>query len=447
VVMGRSYAALCLRHTAEGTMLVYQVASAAHEGKRAAESVIAKLPSGELYLRVRVADGGLCQFAYSPDGVQFQHAGEPFQAVEGHWIGAKMGFYCIRKETTNDAGWLDIDWFRVDADSSGETGTHPPIDSIAERMLLLQRPNGGWSKSFRGKAVDYEKPLSSADSASADAERKLFDTTIDNGSTTREIKHLVRAFQQTGNERYAVAARRGVEYLLEAQYDDGGWPQYYPDKHLYRSQITFNDNAIINVLDVLKAIVKNEPGYTDVFGDDYRARASSALGNGINCILETQLSIEGKLTIWAAQYDKDTKRPAKARAYELPSLAAAESAMILMFLMDIESPTPSIKEAVEAGVAWFREHGMAGYDTEIVEAPDQPTGKDRVLVKSPGTTIWARFYDLENQQPFFVGRDGIPHNRLENIENERRVGYGWYGTWGKKVIQAYEKKWQKKHGK
>src|SRR5690606_35767966 len=202
-----------------------------------------------------------------------------------------------------------------------------------------------------------------------------------NGSTTREIKHLVRAFQQTGNERYAVAARRGVEYLLEAQYDDGGWPQYYPDKHLYRSQITFNDNAIINVLDVLKAIVKNEPGYTDVFGDDYRARASSALGNGITCIRETQLSIAAKLTIWAAQYDKDTKRPAKARAYELPSLAAAESAMILMFLMDIESPTPSIREAVEAGVAWFREHGMVGYDTEIVKAPDQPTGKDRVLVK------------------------------------------------------------------
>lgn len=316
------------------------------------------------------------------------------------------------------------------------------IDSVAERMLLLQRPNGGWSKSFRGKAVDYKRPLSSEDSISAETERKLFDTTIDNGSTTREIKHLVFAYQQTGNERYAVTARHGVDFLLEAQYDDGGWPQYYPDKHHYRSQITFNDDAMINVLIVLKAIVKNERGYPHVFDGDYRSRASNALGKGINCILETQLFVGGKRTIWAAQYDKDTKRPAKARAYELPSLAAAESAMILMFLMDIESPTPSIGEAVEAGVAWFREHGIAGYDTQIIEARDQPTGKDRILIKSPQTTIWARFYDLQNQQPLFVGRDGVPRLRLEDIENERRVGYGWYGTWGKKVIQAYEKKWR-----
>ena len=30
-------------------------------------------------------------------------------------------------------------------------------------------------------------------------------------------------------KKYLNAAKRGIDYLLTAQYANGGWPQYYPD--------------------------------------------------------------------------------------------------------------------------------------------------------------------------------------------------------------------------
>lgn len=46
--------------------------------------------------------------------IEWNKAGEPFQAVPGYWTGAQVGFFCTRDNRTfNDAGWLDIDWFEI----------------------------------------------------------------------------------------------------------------------------------------------------------------------------------------------------------------------------------------------------------------------------------------------------------------------------------------------
>ena len=71
--------------------------------------------SREIYLRVQVEAGGKCRFAYSLDGEKFTACGEPFQARQGKWIGAKVGFVCVEPhaEPAVNRGWMDVDWFRV----------------------------------------------------------------------------------------------------------------------------------------------------------------------------------------------------------------------------------------------------------------------------------------------------------------------------------------------
>jgi PelA/Pel-15E family pectate lyase len=312
-------------------------------------------------------------------------------------------------------------------------------DSIAENMLLLQRNYGGWSKFFNKQKVDYKQVFGPTEIKLAEEQKGFKDATIDNNATTTEIRYLVKAYHETRNERYLQAARLGVRYLLKAQYANGGWPQYFPDKHLYRSQITYNDRAMINVLLIMQDIKNAKNGFEILAS--YVDEAKAAIEKGILCILQTQINIDGKKTIWAAQYDKDTLQPAKARAYELPSLASSESSDILLFLMDQSSPTTAIKEAVNAGVHWFDMHKIKDQEVVLIDDATQTSGKDRILQAKQGYLIWARFYDLKNQEPLFVGRDGEPHRNLTTIENERRVGYAWYGNWGNKVNKAY-KKWE-----
>lgn len=129
VVMGMDYAALVLENTTDGLTLSQVECLQADKGN--SETVNATLPlkSGEIYLRAQIittgekiqaSEGGhdlvvKCQLSYSLNGKKFQPLGKEFQVKEGKWIGAKVGTFCTRPAiTTNDGGWADIDWFRIE---------------------------------------------------------------------------------------------------------------------------------------------------------------------------------------------------------------------------------------------------------------------------------------------------------------------------------------------
>lgn len=320
-----------------------------------------------------------------------------------------------------------------------------PQDSVAERMLLYQRANGGWPQPG-GDPIQYNLPISPELKKKLLAEKHIFDTTIDDKATTREINGLVKAYQQTHNPSYLEAAEKGIRYLLEAQNKAGGWGQFYPDTTGYHKHITYNDNAMIDVLKVLKNTAEEKDGF-DVVSASLRPLAQQAVQKGIQCILKTQYKQKGKLTAWCAQHDRETLLPAKARKFELPSLSGAESVGILYFLMSVDNPSSEIKQAIEAGVQWLDAVKLVGIRTEDIKDPAQPKGKDRIVVADPNSTLWARFYDLETNKPFFTGRDSVPRATLAAIENERRVGYGYYGTWAAKLLDKDYQVWLQKWGK
>ncbi|MCF2447661.1 glycoside hydrolase 43 family protein [Dyadobacter sp. CY345] len=116
VVMGLSYAGLYLKTTKTGIELTQVVCQKAAEDKPEKETMIAKLKTGDpVFLRVQVSKNGICQFSYSIDGQDYKIAGDTFKAEPGRWIGAKLGIFCSRDTQTNDSGYADFDWFRVEA--------------------------------------------------------------------------------------------------------------------------------------------------------------------------------------------------------------------------------------------------------------------------------------------------------------------------------------------
>jgi beta-xylosidase len=114
VIMGFSYANLAIKNSANANYLVYTVCRDAVKGKPETEKIIQKINTGSVYLRVKVIAGGKCIFSYSMDGNEFVTIDETFQAESGRWIGAKMGLFCTRISQTNDSGFVDVDWFRVE---------------------------------------------------------------------------------------------------------------------------------------------------------------------------------------------------------------------------------------------------------------------------------------------------------------------------------------------
>jgi PelA/Pel-15E family pectate lyase len=318
------------------------------------------------------------------------------------------------------------------------------VDSIAENMLVYQRAIGGWPKAVNEIKVDYKKLLSDAEKKSIRADSMRIDATIDNSATIREIRYLVKAFKQTQNQAYITSAEKGIRYFLKAQNANGGWPQYYPDSALYRSQITYNDDAMMNVMNILQDIIEKKNDF-EVVDASLVPQITTAVERGIQCILKTQIVVDGKLTVWCAQYNKKTLQPEMARKFELVSLSGSESVGITRFLMRIKNPSSQVKQAIVAAVAWFDLVKISGYKYGDIAAPDQPKGKDRLPQADPNSTIWARFYEIGTNRPFFSGRDSEKKYDVREIEHERRTGYAWYGTWAEKLLKTEYPAWAKKN--
>ena len=316
-------------------------------------------------------------------------------------------------------------------------------DLQADNMLLFQRESGGWSKQFKGKAFDYNVEFSAAEKSDIAAEAKKDDANIDNGSTAKEIRYLVKTYKKINNPKYLAAAENGIRFLLKAQYKNGGWPQYYPDKSSYRPQVTYNDNAMINTLNVLQDVALKQNDL-DIVNAELIEPSTKAVSKGIECILKTQIKVNGKLTAWCQQYDESTLLPAKARAYELPSISGSESVNIVEFLIKQPNPSQEIKNAINAAIEWLQLVKITGYKIVDNPAPGTPKGKDKLLVADSTSIMWARYYEIETNKPFFCDRDGIKKYSIQEIGYERRNGYAWYGTWAKNLLEKEYPDWLKR---
>jgi PelA/Pel-15E family pectate lyase len=259
------------------------------------------------------------------------------------------------------------------------------------------------------------------------------------------LQFFARVVSATGDAELRVAFLKGFDYLLAAQYPNGGWPQYFPLRNGYYSHITFNDDAMVNVLELLRDASEGGAPFSFV-DDDRRAAAAGAVVRGIECILATQISQNGKLLVWCAQHDAETLEPAWARNFEPPSFSAHESVGVVRLLMDIERPDARVIAAVEGAVEWLRGAVVRGLRVERFVGAD---GKRdvRTFADSDAPPIWARFYDLETVSPIFTGRDRIPRERLDDIEYERRNGYGYLGTWPAKLLEKEYPKWRERVGR
>jgi PelA/Pel-15E family pectate lyase len=309
---------------------------------------------------------------------------------------------------------------------------------IADNMVLYQRSSGGWPKN-----IDMAKPLSDVEKATILSQKEQTDSTIDNGATYTQLSFLARVYTAQGHASHRESFLKGFDYLVKAQYPNGGWPQFYPNPTGYHKHITFNDGAMIGVMKLLRDVAEKKSIYSFV-DEARRASAAKAVGKGIECILSTQVIVNGRRTVWGAQHDEVTFASAPARTFEPASLSAGESVDVVRFLMSIKDPSPAVVDAVESAIRWFEESELKGIRWIEKADPSQPGGIDRVVVKDPHASTWARFYEIGSNRPIFSGRDGVVKYEFAQIEHERRANYNWYVDDPAKLLRRDYPAWRKR---
>lgn len=283
--------------------------------------------------------------------------------------------------------------------------------ALADTILQYQLSDGGWRK-----AMDDTSQTGSWGKS-----------TIDNDATTSQIRVLARVYSQTGTQKYLTGCLDGIDLLLDGQYDNGGWPQVFDDAGTYHAHITYNDNAMIHVIELLTEVRDKDGDFTFV-NDTYSAAADTAVDKGIDCILDTQIIVNGKYTGWCQQHDEFTLEPTSGRAYELASISASESVNIVNYLKTIENPSTEILTRINAAITWMTSAQLNGIALEDYTNSDGEADR-RVISDPDADPLWARFYYLtDGVTPMFVDRQSNAASNWDHIGAERRTGYAWYGT-------------------
>jgi len=291
---------------------------------------------------------------------------------------------------------------------------------IADRVVNWQTAVGAWMKSG-----DYSRNRLPAD----DHRDSWSGGTFDNDSTINELRYLARVMHagETAEAARIAAWRdsfmRGLAHIFDAQYPNGGFPQIYPLVGWYHDAVTFNDDVMLHLLELLADIGTGREEFAFVPAAQ-TAEARERFAAGVACLFTTQLRApDGRRTVWCQQYDALTLQPCAARNFEPVAESSLESAGLVEFLMKQSNPSPELIAAVHGAMQWFKSHAL--HDVHWDPAAPAGTG----LESRPGApALWARFHEFGTGKPIFCDHDRLIHYTPTALSFERRKGYGWFNS-------------------
>lgn len=111
--MALSYASIAVKSKKDGNYLVFTSCENADKRTIESETELVKLNQKEVYFRLKMQADTTYILSYSLNGINFREAGK-MKARPGKWIGVKAGLFATGNTKTNDAGFMDVDWFRVE---------------------------------------------------------------------------------------------------------------------------------------------------------------------------------------------------------------------------------------------------------------------------------------------------------------------------------------------
>jgi PelA/Pel-15E family pectate lyase len=258
----------------------------------------------------------------------------------------------------------------------------------ADALIRVQHPAGGWN---------YV-----ADLAGEESLRRWYDTigrngwrleefqhyygnaTFDDGTTTSAARFMMQLYLEKRDAKYGASLDRSIQFVLDAQYHSGGWPQRFPlmggfskDGHPdYTGFITFNDDVALGNLDFLIDCHQ-------VLGEE---RLLDPLRRAMNCFVVTQQ--KSPQAGWAMQYTPDLE-PAGARTYEPKALV-----------------THTTVQNIAQLIRFYRLTGDTNFLTRIPEAlawlDSVKWGADQANVEGTHPT----FVELGSNKPLFLHRKG-----------------------------------------
>jgi PelA/Pel-15E family pectate lyase len=270
----------------------------------------------------------------------------------------------IQPPGTATMGHLFLDCYYA----TGDEYYYEAAAEVAAALIAAQHPSGGWNYLH--------------DFAGAESTRRWYDTigkngwrleefhhyygnaTFDDAGTSEAAQFFLRLYLARREQRFEEPLQRALGFMLDSQYQNGGWPQRFPfvedmpelhGRPDYTRHITFNDDvAARNIRFLLVA--------WQTLGDE---RAADAVRRAMDVFLDTLQP--APQAGWGYQHDALTLRPVGARSYEPSALSPQTTAQNIGMLLDFYEWTaePRFLARIPEAIDWLESVRLEAGDVRI----------------------------------------------------------------------------------
>ena len=328
---------------------------------------------------------------------------------------AKPTMIWVQEPGTAAMGHLFLDAYHA----TGEELYYQAAGDVAGGLIWGQHPSGGWNYliDFAGEASikDWYRTIGYHGRRLEEFRHYYGNATFDDAGTVESGKFLLRLYLEKRDPKYKLPLDKVIQFVLDAQYPVGGWPQRFPINREYSNSglpdytanITFNDEVNENNVQFLMLAYQGL--------GDHRLLDPLRRGMGVVILAQQGPPQPG----WALQYTPDLI-PAGARTSEPPSLATHTSYAAIQQLMRYYRWTGDSRylARIPEAIAWLeklelpRERQLNGFThPTFIEV-----GTDRALyLKTTGS--WT---GNTRNEIVYEPRDGVSWvNRKLNLDKLR----------------------------
>lgn len=230
----------------------------------------------------------------------------------------------VQPPGTATMGHLFLDAYHA----TGDEYYYQAAEQVAGALIAGQHHSGGWNYFIDFAGPQSTKQWYATIGRNAWRMSEFHDypenATFDDSGTIEAMQFLLRMFLEKRDPKFRPALDKSIDFVLQSQYPNGGWPQRWPpDPNLpeYASYITFNDDVAAENIRFLTMV-------RQTLGEE---RVMPAIRRGMEIYLTTQQP--APQAGWGLQYTLDLK-VAGARSYEPRALVTHTTASNIEQLMN-----------------------------------------------------------------------------------------------------------------
>lgn len=271
-------------------------------------SVLAAMKKAAAFMTDKVAVGGGYVWQVLPD----------FSRRWGE-LEAKPTMIWVQPPGTATVGHAFLDAYHA----TGDEQFYTAAKAAADALVAGQHPRGGWNYVIDTAGEESLKDWYAKIGGNAwrleEYHRYYGNATFDDAGTAEASQLLLRVYLEKRERKYRAPLDKAIQFVLDAQYANGGWPQRFPfvenggiHGHAdYTPYITFNDDVAGENIEFLlyahQALGSND------------ARLVDAIERGMDIYVKTQQPMPQPA--WGLQHFPDTLKPAPARTIEPQAFA------------------------------------------------------------------------------------------------------------------------------